>query len=126
MNNKARAMIPPPRLTPPSAEQLAVADVAYQKIQAVPPAPPPAATKEEPSTPRREIVADGILFHSPNIELNEHVFLNSGEQTKKLAPEKALVTNGVLLVDELEIAVPLSGVAVIRLVARSPHVHPKR
>lgn len=127
MNKNARATIPAPKLTPPTAAEPAVADVAIntQQIHAAQTAPPPAPRPEETVKPRREIVANGILFYRPTIELAEHVFLNNGEQTKKLTPEKALVAHGVLLVDELEIAVPLSG-AVIRLVARSPHVHPKR
>ena len=58
--------------------------------------------------PRSFIPSGAIVLFSPVIELSAHIFVGT-EQTKRLKPECAYIYDGVIVIEELKLILPMAG-----------------
>ena len=123
--SKHRPFIPPPRMTPPDSAPLLSEQAARQASAAIaqtiqaPAAQQSTATTLAivPPPPRVGSVvpySDRLLFTNPAIELVESIFLADGKQVRKLYPAAAYVAHGMIVIEELKLALPVGG-ALIRI-----------
>ena len=100
----ARQQIPAPTLTPPTPSPATMA--AIEKAQRVS-QPTPQFTEKVETLPRVAILAGGqVVMTNPTIELQRHIFIGNN-QTNKLTPKRAVIVGNALIVEELNLILPL-------------------
>ena len=115
--SKNRPHIPPPKFSLPTP--VADGDLQFgpgDKDTRAEPLPAPLAIVRAPARVGTFTVhADRIEWANPTIDLPETVWLKHElphRQTRRLEPRKAIVTHGLLIVEELGIALPVQGVEI--------------
>lgn len=101
------------RQTNPTAPQPAPGQLANQSAQAAQAAaqPPQLPPSNAPSAPVVTIPSGALMLVEPVIELGAHIFVGSPptDQTNRLKPKKAYVFQGAIVIEELNLILPLAG-----------------